>query len=183
MTTTKVDRAALVRRAMVELVAESGIHGASMSQVAVRAGVGTGTAYVHYESKEALLIAAFVEVKGQLGAAAMRDLDATKPAENVFAALWRRLYQHLTDDPAVARFLSQIDESPLRARAHEALTEDDPLTRLAAEMRSHLIDLPQEIIYELGLAPAIRLVASNTDLDNHQVSTVIDSCWRAIARK
>lgn len=63
MTSTKVDRAGLVRRAVVELVAERGIHGTSMSRVAERAGVATGTAYVHYESKEELLIAAFVETK------------------------------------------------------------------------------------------------------------------------
>ncbi|MGD2044134.1 MAG: helix-turn-helix domain-containing protein, partial [Acidimicrobiia bacterium] len=63
MTTTRVDRAALVRRAMVEVVAEQGLNGASMSLVAKRAGVATGTPYVHYDSKDDLLIASFVEAK------------------------------------------------------------------------------------------------------------------------
>lgn len=182
MTTTGVDRAALVRRAMVELVAAKGIHGASMSQVAKRAGVATGTAYVHYRSKEDLLIASFVEAKGQLGAVVARDIDLSDPPKMVFASLWRRIYEHLGKDPALARFLTQIDESPLRVRAHEALTDDDPLVRLGEEMAPHLVDLPVEIIYELGLAPAVRLVASDTRLDDHQLSLVIDSCWRAIHR-
>ena len=38
-TPTRVDRAALVRQAFLELVAERGFHGASMSSVAQRAGV------------------------------------------------------------------------------------------------------------------------------------------------
>lgn len=182
MTTARVDRAALVRRAMIELVAEKGIHGASMSRVAQRAGVATGTAYVHYESKEKLLIAAFVEAKSQIGAVVVRDVDLTSPPEETFAALWRRLYDYLRADPHVARFLTQLDESPLRSPAHEALADDDPMVQLGARMAQHLVELPTEIIYELGLAPAVRLAASNTKLDGVQISRVIDSCWRAIHR-
>lgn len=182
MTMASVDRAALVRRAMVELVAEKGIHGTSMSQVAQRAGVATGTAYVHYESKEELLIAAFVEAKAHVGAAATRDLDLTAPPQETFSRLWRGLFEYLRDDLHLTRFLTQIDESPLRAKAHEALGEDDPLVRLGEEMSDHLVDLPVEIIYELGLAPAVRLAASDTSLDDDQIATVIDACWRAIHR-
>lgn len=182
MTTARVDRAALVRRAMVELVAEKGVHGTSMSQVAGRAGVATGTAYVHYESKEALLIAAFVEAKSQIGAAVAHDLDLTAPPRVTFESIWRRLYEHLRTDPHLAKFLNQIDESPLRERAHDALADDDPLVSLGNEMAEHLIDLPVEIIYELGLAPAVRLAASDSTLDDAQLSLVIDACWRAIGR-
>lgn len=178
--TSSIDRAGLVRRAMVELVAETGIHGATMGAVARRAGVATGTAYVHYESKEHLLIAAFVEVKELLGEAVTADLDRTSPPRLVFETVWRRTYRHLRSDPHSARFLNQIDESPLHRRAHEALGDDDPLTRLAAEMAPHLVDLPIEIIYQLGLAPAVRLATAEHDLEEPQLSKVVDSCWRAI---
>jgi len=180
-TNTNVDRAALVRRAMVELVAERGIHGTSMSQVAQRAGVATGTAYVHYESKDELLIAAFVEVKSRLGLVATHDLDPSVQAQGTFATLWRRIHDHVRSDLSLARFLSQIDESPLRRRAHEALPEDDPLIDLAVGMTNQLVDLPLEVIYELGLAPAIRLAASDTPLSPEQVERVIAACWRSIS--
>jgi len=180
-TSAKVDRAALVRRAIVELVAERGIHGTSMSQVAQRAGVATGTAYVHYESKEELLIAAFVEIKSQLGLVATHDLDPSGQPRETFATLWRRIHDHVRSDIALARFLSQIDESPLRKRAHEALPDDDPLTNFAAGMMHHLVDLPLDIVYELGVAPAIRLAASDAQLDPDEVDRVIEACWRAIS--
>lgn len=179
MTDTRVDRAALVRRAMVELVAETGIQGATMGEVAKRADVATGTAYVHYRSKEDLLIAAFVEVKLQLGAAVTDGLDYTALPREIFEAVWRRAYDHLRADPAPGRFLIRVDESPLRQRAHDALA-DDPLTQLAANMAPHLIDLPIEIIYELGLAPAVRLSSWGVPLDDRGIDMVVASCWRAV---
>ena len=41
------DRPAAIRRALRDLVAERGFHGASMGAVAKEAGVAAGTAYVH----------------------------------------------------------------------------------------------------------------------------------------
>jgi len=110
------------------------------------------------------------------------SLRSSGSSHHLFGSVWRRIYHHLREDPAVARFLAQIDESPLRTRAHEALPYDDPLLRLAAQMEDDLVELPVEILYELGLAPAVRLVASNTHLDDRQLSGVIEACWRAIHR-
>ena len=120
MTTTRVDRAALVRRAMVEAVADLGLEGASMSRVADRAGVAVGTAYVHYDSKEELLLAAFVEVKHQLGQAAMSGVDMGRETRAIFEAAWRNTLDHLRSDPAVARFLVQVEVSPLSTRRPSA---------------------------------------------------------------
>lgn len=181
MTTTRIDRAALVRRAMVELVADNGIHGTSMSHVARRAGVATGTAYVHYQSKEELLIAAFVEVKEGLGEAAMADVAGIEEPRLLFEAAWRNLHRHLIGDPAVARFLLQVEVSPLRDMAHEALGSN-ALTETAAALKEHLVDLPDEMLYELGLSPAVRLVAAGTELSRGEIDTLIEACWRAISR-
>ncbi len=50
-------------------------------------------------------------------------------------------------------------------------------------MSDHLVDLPVEIVYELGLAPAVRLAASDSSLDDSQLEAVIEACWRAIHRR
>lgn len=182
MTTTRVDRAALVRRAMVDVVAEEGMHGASMSLVARRAGVATGTAYVHYESKDDLLIASFVEVKTQLGLAAFTDVDPAAEPRDVFEAVWRNCFRHLSDDPAQALFLLQVEVSPLRSAAHDALPGDDPLTTAAERLVDSLVDLPGELLYDLSLAAAVRLAASGQTLSQDEMDTLIDACWRAISR-
>lgn len=176
-----VDRAALVRRAMVELVAERGIHGTSMSQVAERAGVATGTAYVHYESKEELIIAAFVELKTAIGSAATEGIDMASDPKATFESVWRNIHDYLEEDTAKARFLVQLEGSPLRQRGHDALGDDDPLTATAEGMSAELVDLPAEILYDLGLAPCVRLVADGVELSEGELNTLIESCWRAIS--
>jgi AcrR family transcriptional regulator len=181
VTNTRVDRAALVRRAMVDLVADRGIHGTSMSMVAEQAGVATGTAYVHYDSKEKLLIAAFVEVKDDLGRAALEGVPQRDEPKRMFAMVWRNIYQYLTKNPAVARFLLQVEASPLRGPAHDALGVN-ALTETATTLKEDLVELPEELLYELGLAPAVRIAASGEDLSQVELDTVVESCWRAIRR-
>lgn len=183
MTTTRVDRAALVRRAMVEMVAEQGLHGASMSLVAKRAGVATGTAYVHYASKEDLLIAAFVEAKTGLGEAATARIEPKAQPRAVFETVWRSAYEHLSADKALPMFLLQVEASPLRAAAHDALPDDDPLTAAANRLSGAFVDLPSQLLYDLSLAPAVRLAASGESLRDHELATLIESCWRAVVRR
>jgi TetR/AcrR family transcriptional repressor of multidrug resistance operon len=167
---------------MVELVAERGIHGTSMSQVAERAGVATGTAYVHYQSKEDLLIAAFVEVKTRLGESALAEVDLAEDPRVIFERVWLNTFRHLAGDPSIAEFLLQVEASPLRVAAHEALPGDDPLSEMAHGLSSVLVDLPTEVLYDLSLAPVVRLVASGTSLSDREVDTLIESCWHAIHR-
>jgi AcrR family transcriptional regulator len=180
---TKIDRAARVRRAIVELVAERGIHGTSMSQVAERAGVATGTAYVHYESKENVLIASFVEVKQRLGRAGVEGVESAGQPRAVFEAIWRRIHRCLEDDPAIAAFLVQFEASPLRARAHEALPDDDALSGIADNLADSLVDLPSAVLYDLALAPALRLVASRSELTPGQLDLLVESCWKAVSKE
>ncbi|HJQ77849.1 MAG TPA: TetR/AcrR family transcriptional regulator [Acidimicrobiia bacterium] len=178
---TRVDRAALVRRAVVDLVADVGIHGTTMSQVAGVAGVATGTAYVHYRSKDDLLIAAFVEVKTNLGHAAVEGVDLAGEPRQVFDSVWRNVYTHLRADPALARFLVQVEVSPLRQDAHDALA-GEPLTETARMLARHLVDLPLDVLYDLALAPAVRLAAAGTRLGPEDTVTLIEACWRAVSR-
>lgn len=179
-----IDRSALVRRAMVELVAENGFSGTSMSAVAARAGVATGTAYVHYESKDALVVAAFREIKSALGKAAVAELNQTSAPEQRFQQLWQGIYRHLAADPAVARFLIQFESLPIAATAHAEYVaeEEDALIQsaLAPDLASLLIDLPVKVLFDLGVGPAIRLAASDIAIDDDVLDRTAKACWRAI---
>jgi AcrR family transcriptional regulator len=181
----EVDRAQAVRAALRRLVARSGFHGASMSAVAKEAGVATGTAYVHYESKEDLVIAAYAETKRELGAAATADLPADGGPREQFVALWLALHAHMTEHVEDARFLMQVEHSPYFTRAHEAAAgaEDDPLIAIATapDFSALLAPLPQEVLWELGLAPAVRLAAAQIRLSRKELELTAGACWRAIA--
>jgi AcrR family transcriptional regulator len=195
---TTIDRAEAVRSALRTLVAERGFHGASMSAVAEAAGVATGTAYTHYASKDELVLAAYRETKAQLGAAATVGPAAAAPpaddgarsagatlgdgAADRFRAIFLGSYRHLAARPDHARFLLQVDHSPYRAAAHAALPDDDPIVAAAATFAAELLPLPLEVLYELGLAPAVRLAAAEVELSDAELDAVADACWRAISR-
>ena len=196
MTVTPVDRAAAVRGALRTLVARNGFHGASMSAVARQAGVATGTAYTHYASKDELVLAAYVETKAQLAVAAVAavagldadavaGLDADAGPSAQFRGIWLASYRHLKANPDHARFLLQVDHSPYRSAAHQAAIADgDPLVAQVAapDTAARLLPLPLEVIYELGLSPAVRLAAGGTELTDEQLDEIAGACWRAISK-
>ncbi|MCA1734852.1 MAG: TetR family transcriptional regulator [Actinobacteria bacterium] len=186
MSIARVDRAARVRRALVELVAEHGLHGAGMNAIARRAGVATGTAYVHYQSKEELLLEAYREVKRDLSQASVSATGLPGAPASRFAAIWKALYLHLAEDAAKARFLVQLEVSPLVKQAHSSAgdgDEDSLLTAAASpDIAPLLADLPLEVLFDLGFGPAIRLAAGGSRPSKKALDRIAAACWRAITR-
>jgi AcrR family transcriptional regulator len=185
VTSVGLDRAAAVRRALRALVAQHGFHGASMGAVAARAGVATGTTYTHYASKDELVIAAYLETKAELAVAATADLDPRAGPADRFRAIWLATYRHMAANREHALFLLQVDCSPYRAEAHEAIqaATGDPLLEQAAmpDIAARLLPLPLEVLYELGLAPAVRVAAAGLQLSDSDLAAVADACWRAVS--
>jgi hypothetical protein len=50
------------------------------------------------------------------------------------------------------------------------------------DIAARLLPLPLEVIYELGLSPAVRLAASGTQLTGGQLDEIAAACWRAISQ-
>lgn len=157
-----------------------------MSAVARDAGIATGTAYVHYASKDELILAAYVETKQRLGAAAVAAADLSAPPEERFRALWIGAYRHLVDNPGEAGFLAQVDSSPYAITAHGKAQEleVDPLVLAAAEpeIAGRLLPLPVEVLWEPGLAPAVRPAVQGVALTGEQLELTAGACWRAISK-
>lgn len=181
-----IDRAAAVRAAMCTVVAQRGLHDASMATVARAAGVATGTAYVHYASKEELLFATYLEVKRRLGDAAVAVVDPDAPAEEQFGQVWSAALEHLLANPEHARFLVQLEGSPLAAEAHQRslAVGGDPLLAFGAadDLAAQLVELPGTVLYDLSIGPAVRLAASGETLDDEALSALRMACWRAVTR-
>ncbi len=167
------------------LVAEHGFHGASMSKVATAAGVAVGTAYVHYESKEDLVHAAYLEAKRELAKAAVKDLDpAMSPAER-YRAMWLAAYAYCTSSPDQARFLIQLEDSPFYSEAHRRLLEEsDKLVEETSrpDLTALLVDLPLDALYMLSLGTAVRLAASGIELNDDQIERFVDATWRCVTK-
>lgn len=169
---------------MLELVAERGFRGTSMAAVAQEAGVAAGTAYVHYDSKDDLIVAAYLELKSELAAAALAGVEPGDPPEAQFHRVWRNVHAHLSADPARARYLSQVEASPYIRRAHELAAErGDPLVEASRHMARYTVDLPAMLVWDLAFGPAIRLAAdTEIELEDSELEVLARACWRAVSK-
>lgn len=188
-----VDRAAAVRQALLELVAEQGLHRASMGELARRARVAAGTIYLHYADKNALIHAVHAEVKRDLGLAASSGWDPQAPAERSFLDAWHRVYSHLLDHPERARFLLQVEASPYAMDSRGSQDSQDSQgggmgdvtevwSQMTEDLGASLVNLPGDVLFDLALGPAVRLAATAEPdhPDDAMVVSVARSCWRAI---
>jgi AcrR family transcriptional regulator len=180
-----LDRPAAIRRALRDLVAERGFHGASMSAIAARANVATGTAYVHYESKDELVLATYLEIKREMGDAVAAAVDPRAAVADRYRRMWLAAYRHLAEEPERARFLTQLEESPYYDSARELVMEQgDKIMEIASheEFTRLLVPLPMEVIYVLTMGVAVRLVAAGIVLSNADLDVVVDATRRAVTR-
>ena len=183
--TPAMDRPAAIRRALRDLVAERGFHGASMGAVAKEAGVAAGTAYVHYESKDELVYATYLEIKAGLGEAVLDGFETDAEPFDKWHHILTTAYGFLSEEPERARFLSQLEESPYYEEAHARLAAlGDPLTDMAQadEFTSRIVDLPYQVIYALSFGVAVRLIAAGIQLKDDELETLVSATWRAVTR-
>ena len=156
-----------------------------MSAVAKEAGVATGTAYTYYGSKEDLVIAAYLETKLEMGEVALDAADLGLVPEERFVAIWKAVFKYLQANRDQARFLVQIESSPYLEKARSRSGgEKGPFSQIveAEDMASELAALSPIVIYELGIAPAVRLAAGGVRLDKAELVGTATGCWRAISR-
>ncbi len=140
----------------LSVVERQGLAGLSIDSVAKAAGVATGTVYVYFENKEALLNALYVEVKAELGRRVFLGSEAgiaTKPAfERMCVAYLRYVATH----SAELVFMHQFHNSPYilehsrKATSGTLLPLHQLLERAQAERLLKDLPLPLMIAFLQG---------------------------------
>ncbi len=98
--------------AALGVFAERGFHGASMPALAEAAGVGSGTPYRHFESKEALVNALYRRTKESLMAALLRDFPFDATEREQFRVFFFRLVGFFRERPEAFDFLELHHHQP-----------------------------------------------------------------------
>ena len=156
-----------------------------MGAVAKAAGVAAGTAYVHYESKEELVYATYLELKAELSTAVLAEFDEDAEPFETWSHILTTAYGHLSEEPERARFLTQLEESPYYEEAHARLqAQGDPLYAMAEsdDFTQLLVPLPGEVIYALSFGVAVRLIAAGVQLKPDEVELLVAATWRAVTK-
>jgi AcrR family transcriptional regulator len=162
MTSKKPPKSAMstrdrLMRAAIRIVARDGLAAATTAAIAKEAGVAEGTLYRHFESKDALLIAAYQQIKSEVFLSAASDADRHAPPPERLKRTWLAIYRAYRADRDAFLFRQRFMESALAAR------EGGEAARAVAEMAAELHkdgiasgdfkSLPTDLLTNLFLAP------------------------------
>jgi AcrR family transcriptional regulator len=106
------DKREAITSAALELFVERGFYGTAVPEIADRAGVGAGTIYRYFESKEALVNAIYREQKLLFGQLALEAFPSTAPMREQFRLLWMRMAKFAIERPSSFMFLELHHHAP-----------------------------------------------------------------------
>ncbi len=185
------DKRRLILDAALRTFAAKGYHGTAVPDVAKAAGVATGTLYVYFDNKGALVNEVYRDAKQRLGTALLADLpayDVSKPddAQRWFHELWRRLAAFARAEPDAFRFLEMQDHVEYldaKSRALE-LSILGPLWLTGKRLRDRNgppVDVAIALMWGafVGLVKAQRL--GYLALDDKKLAAAGAAAWRMIA--
>ncbi len=182
------DKREAILAAATELFVERGFHGTTVPEIAERAGVGAGTIYRHFASKEAVVNELFRLHKQALTARVLRDFPVGAAAREQFKALWHRMARYAVDEPRGFAFLelhnhrSYLDTESL---AIETRIRDFGIAFLtAAQQKGEVKDADPMVLIGIVMGAFIGLVRFAAEckltLDDAAWRTAEQCVWEAI---
>lgn len=182
-------RSALIE-ASVHVVADCGFHGASVSVIAGRAGVAEGTVYVHFESKEHLLLEAYRELERRCLAMVMKGFPTRGSINQRFFHLANKLIRHLVLFPKEFLYADQFLSSPYRKLVSPHYLPEPELSGILqffweGVAQRQFKQLPPVMLLALACGPLIQVARANAAgylyMDNERMSHAVEACWEAVA--
>lgn len=179
--------------AALELIAEHGFHGAPMAMIAEKAGVGAGTIYRYFPSKDALIKELYNELEDRILIAVKEGYPEDQPLDTVFHHLGTTLLKYFINNPLVFRYIEQYHNSPYgvsirRDRMRGQADEKNMLKSIFEQgtRDKDLKDLPMFIHAALALGPLLMLARDHilglARLDDNLIDQTIKASWDSIKR-
>ncbi|MCX7816388.1 MAG: TetR/AcrR family transcriptional regulator [Syntrophales bacterium] len=181
-------------RAALEVIAERGFHASPMSLIAEKAGVGAGTIYRYFESKDVLINKLHDDLKEYILKILMDKYPSGRTLRERYIHLCFTLLKHFMSHPLHFRFLEQYYNSPygVSQRRDKILrrsnNNSDIFLKLFDEGVSEgiLKDLPVAVFVALSFGPLIVLardyICGLLELDDELVMKSIEACWDGIRK-
>jgi len=188
------DKRKEILQAALVLIAEHGFHGAPMSMIADRAGVGAGTIYRYFESKEALITELYRELEGRLLSCLREGYSDADPIRVRFLHVGAAVMRYFIANPLHFRYMEQYMNSPFgialkRERLIGQADEGSLFFQSIFEegmAQEVLKELPIFMHFALSFGPLIVLIRDHIlgllSLDDAGIAQVIEACWDGVRR-
>lgn len=186
-----LDKRSRLLDAALDLFETRGFDGVSVPEIARRAGVATGTLYLYFKDKTALVNALYRHWKGAYNDAVLAPLPPGLLARDAFTTYWQRMMAFAQDHPRAMRFLDLHHHGAYLGDDSRAMSRDyrnaaEAFVRTARDAGA-IRDLDPMLIVALMWGAAVGLVKfagqGALTLDRHIATAMEDALWRAIANE
>lgn len=188
MTDQASEKRPAIMAAALELFVECGFHGAPTSRIAERAGVGVGTIYRYFSSKEELIHSIFEEVHLRFHERFDQRVDPGTPIKERLTDTLGILLEAFIESPVDFLFLEQYHYSPFAAEdRHEIPAEEhNMIQRLIKEGKKEDLfkDASVPVLEGIALGPVVFLakehIAGRLTIDANARRLAVGACLDAL---
>jgi TetR/AcrR family transcriptional regulator, repressor of fatR-cypB operon len=182
-----------ILKAALELITEHGFHGAPIAAIAQRAGVGAGTIYRYFATKDILIIELFQELHDKICVHLLDGYEVEQPFRARFLHLGAALLRYFITHPQEFRYLEQYFNSPYgvafrRDKILKSEGDGMPYRTLFEEgMRQQVVrDLPLVVLFALTFGPLLAVARDHilgfVVLDERLLVQTVEACWDSVKR-
>ena len=151
-----------ILQATMDLVAERGLLGTTISQIAKRAKASPGIIYHYFESKDEIVHKLYAHLINSFGDALLANVESEQPWEDWLIQVWLNSYHYFVGHPKQAVFMEQYKNSAYHGRVDDPMYANTGFQTLIDVIERELQNgtikpLPLPVMYQLTIGTAIGL--------------------------
>jgi AcrR family transcriptional regulator len=177
--------------AAMALLSEQGFHGAPMSMIAEKAGVGVGSIYRYFENRDMLIEAIYKEKEERLVAFLLKKYPYGQPVRECFFHIGTGVVDYFIHNTMDFKYSEQFHNSPYgeahrRNRIFASGGQSDIFMELYEKGVAQQVikNLPPPVFFNLAFAPIIWSLRDHilgmVQLDASLARLIVASCWDSV---
>ena len=181
------DKRSAILSAATRIIAAQGL-GAPTAAIAQEAGVSNGSLFTYFETKADLLNHLYVELKTEMGTAALHELPTASDLRAQVLSMWSLWLRWATSCPDKRRVLAHLDVSgnitvESRRTVHQTMAGIAELLercRQKGRMRNASLEFVLALMSALADTTADLMIRDPANADQH-CQTAFNAMWRMLA--
>ena len=173
-----------------QLIAEEGVSGSPMAQIAKKAGIAVGTFYHHFKSKEEIINEIYINIKKNFSHILENSREKKLGFKEEFEYTWLGVYHFFVKNPIQFKFLQQIDHCPIITKEVKEQCELYIMPIIEFYQKGidegYLVDIDLDLMGSLtynSIVTTVDIQVNKNNITENKLKQAMDYSWRAIAKK
>jgi AcrR family transcriptional regulator len=109
--------------AALKLFVENGFHGTATAKIAQEAGVGTGTVFIYFKTKDELVVSLYTSVKEEMMDYLIQNTSNTSEIKEIMKSQFLATLFWALDNTLKFRFIQQFHSSPFIGQVEQEIID------------------------------------------------------------